>query len=240
MEAMAGGQAAERRPYRHEIKYIIDEGEMALMAARLRRTLRQDTYAARNGGEYFIRSLYFDDPYNSAVWEKLSGVETRDKYRIRIYNLSDAQIKLERKHKEGGYIQKSSLSLTRAECDALMCSDPRFLLARPEPFARQMYGVFRTEQLRPKVLVDYTREPYVFPAEDVRITFDKNIRTARRATELFNPDLPTYPVWDLRNCAVLEVKFNRYLPSYVAALVQAGAAQRLSVSKYLYCRQYEL
>jgi hypothetical protein len=95
-------------------------------------------------------------------------------------------------------------------------------------------------QLRPKVLVDYTREPYIFPAEDVRITFDKNIRTARFATDMFNPDLPTYPIWDLRNCAVLEVKFNRYLPSFVASLVQAGAAQRLSVSKYLYCRQHEL
>ena len=206
---------------------------------RLRACLKQDTNAAQNGGDYFIRSLYFDDPYDTAVVEKISGVEVRDKYRIRIYNLSDSTIKLERKHKDGPYIKKDSLSLSRAECDALIRGDFRFLLGRSEPFARHMYGVFAAERLRPKVLVDYTREPYVFPFEDVRITFDKDVRTAMRAVDLFNPNLPTYPVWQLRNCMILEVKFNASLPQYVADLIQVGAAQRTAASKYVFCRQYE-
>ena len=227
------------KPYRHELKYIISEGEMALMSTRLRHTLRQDSYAAKNGGEYFIRSLYFDDPDDNAIWEKSIGIETRDKYRIRIYNLSDETIKLERKHKEGPYIKKDSVTLTRAECEAIVGGDPRCLLARPEPFAQQMYGIIRTQVLRPKVLVDYTREPYTFAAEDVRVTFDKHVRTALRATDLFNPNLITYPVWSLRNCAILEIKFNNSLPAYVASLVQARAAQRTAASKYLFSRQYE-
>lgn len=227
------------RGYRHEQKYIIGEGEYALLATRLRLAMPQDPHAAASGGEYFIRSLYFDDPFDTAVSEKADGVESRDKFRIRIYNLSDKSIKLERKHKEGPYIHKDSLSLTRGECDALVAGDPRFLLARPEPFAKTMYGVIRTNYLRPKVLVDYTREPFVFPAEDVRITFDKNVRTAMRATDLFNPHLPTYPVWDLRNCMILEVKFNQSLPAYIRMLIQVNAAARTAASKYVFCRQYE-
>ena len=85
-----------------------------------------------------------------------------------------------------------------------------------------MFGILKLRQLRPRVLVDYDREPYVFPAEDVRITFDKNLRTALRATALFDPDVPTYPVTELRNCMIMEVKFNRSLPAYVQMLIQHG------------------
>lgn len=239
MGATVKRAGAAARPYRHEQKYIISAGEHALLSRRLQMTMAQDAYAAQNGGEYHIRSLYFDDPFDTAIRQKLDGIEVRDKIRIRIYNGSDRAIKLERKHKSGPYIQKSSLSLTRQECDALLGGDYRFLLKRPEPFAGQMFGILKLRQLRPKVLVDYDREPYVFPAEDVRITFDKNLRTAMRATALFDPDVVTYPVTELRNCMLLEVKFNESLPAYIQMLIQMGAAQRTAASKYLFCRQYE-
>ena len=236
---MANQRPVTGKPYRHELKYIISEGEHTILSARLKHTLRQDYYASLNGGEYFIRSLYFDDPFDTAVEEKMSGVESRDKYRIRIYNLTDNVIKLERKHKEGQYIKKDSCSLSRAECDAIVAGDYRCLMSREEPFARYMYGIFASQRIAPKVIVDYTREPYVFPYEEVRVTFDKNVRTALRATDLFNPNLPTYPVWDLNNCMILEVKFNNSLPLYVQELIQLGAAQHTAASKYVFCRQYE-
>lgn len=227
------------KPYRHELKYVINEGEYAILSQRLRMCLTQDANAARRGGEYSIRSLYFDDPYDSAVSEKADGVKVRDKFRIRIYNYSDEAIKLERKHKDGAFILKSSLRLSRAECDALLAGDMRFLLNRPEPFAGQMYGIFKTKLLRPKVLVDYEREPFVFPLEDVRITFDKNVRTGMRNTDLFNPHTPTYPVWELKNCMILEVKFNAYLSSYIRMLLQLDSALHTAASKYVLCRQYD-
>ncbi len=113
------------------------------------------------------------------------------------------------------------------------------LLGNNSPFAAQFYGIFLANHLQPKVLVDFTREPYVFPAEDVRITFDKNVRTALRSTDLFNPNVVTYPVWDLRNCMILEVKFNESLPLYVQELLTLGASQRTAASKYVFCRHYE-
>ncbi len=236
---MAKEKTLVGKAYRHELKYIITEGEHRLLSARLKACLKQDYYAGKNGGEYFIRSLYFDDPFDTAVSEKADGVNSRDKFRIRIYNLSDAAIKLERKHKEGPYIKKDSVSLSRAECDAIVSGDYACLLKREEPYAKQFYGIFVSRHMRPKVIVDYTREPYVFPYQDVRVTFDKNIRTAMRQTDLFSPDLPTYPVWNLKNCMILEVKFNESLPLYVQELVQLDACQHTAASKYVFCRQYE-
>ncbi len=227
------------KPYRHELKYVITEAEHAVLASRLRAALRPDENAQGSGGEYFIRSLYFDDPWDTAVSEKGDGVGSRDKFRIRIYNMSDRTIKLERKHKEGAYIKKDSLSLTRDECERIIAGDIRCLFDRPEPEAKAFYGFFRTRTLKPKVLVDYTREPYVFPAEDVRITFDKNVRTGMRSTDLFDPDVPTYPVWDLKGCMILEVKFNASLPEFCRSIVQMAASQHTAASKYIYCRQFD-
>ena len=169
----------------------------------------------------------------------MSGVEFRDKYRIRIYNFSDKTIKFERKHKNGQFIKKDSLGLTRAQCDAVLSGETEFLLHRKEPFARELYVAIRTEYLRPRVLVDYEREPFVFPLEDVRITFDRNVRTSMRCTELFNPHVPTYPATEYGDCCILEVKFNKYLPGYVRDLIQVGAASHVAASKYLVCRQFD-
>ncbi|MDL2218520.1 polyphosphate polymerase domain-containing protein [Christensenellaceae bacterium OttesenSCG-928-M15] len=226
------------RPFRHEQKYYIRQGDYELVSRKLSLTMDKDENTGKKG-KYFIRSLYFDDYLDSAFREKLGGAGGRDKYRIRIYNMKDKQIKLECKHKEGLYVQKQSLSLSRQECDAIVGGDISSLLSRREPFAKEMYAAFRTKHLTPRVIVDYWREPYVFPIEDVRVTFDMDIRTAYRATDLFNRELLTYPVlgeYDM----VMEVKFNQYLPGYIRTLIQPiQNAQRSAISKYVLCRQYE-
>lgn len=112
----------------------------------------------KNGGEYFIRSLYFDDRDDSAFREKLSGIDERDKFRIRIYDMRDDVIKLECKHKSNGYIKKQSIGLSRKEYEKLISGDRLFLLNRPEPFARRMYLEFAQRALKPAVIVDYTRK----------------------------------------------------------------------------------
>lgn len=225
------------RGYRHELKYYINRGDYLLLSNRLSRCMDRDRFADERG-EYFIRSLYFDDMDDTAFRQKLDGVDVRDKYRIRIYNGKDDNIKLERKHKEGQYILKESLSLSRPECDALIAGQPGFLLERREPFAKQMFAAFRCKPLRPRVLVDYAREAYVHPLEEVRITFDKNVRTGFRSTELFGSP-PTYPVVEDYDM-VLEVKFNRTLPLYLRSLIQIESHTRSAISKYCLCRKFEL
>ena len=230
-------QGVSGKGYRHELKYYINMGDYALLSKRLSHCMDRDKNADANG-EYFIRSLYFDDIEDTAFRRKLDGVESRDKYRIRIYNLGDDVIKFERKHKQGPYVLKDSARLTRRECDALIGGDPSFLLRRDEPFLKQMYGVFVTKRMLPRVIVDYAREAYVYPYEDVRITFDKGIKTGFRAVDLFDANIPTYPAVEGYGM-VMEVKFNRSLPLHIRALIQTDAHTRSAISKYCLCRRYE-
>lgn len=224
--------------YRHEMKYLLAPDEAAFLAIKLRKTLTPDPHAGKTG-KYLIRSLYFDTPYERAVEEKVSGVEFRDKIRIRIYNYSDKTIKFERKHKNGSLIKKESIALTRSQCDAVLAGEYGFLLHRKEPFAKELYEALATEYWRPKVLVDYEREPFVYPLEDVRVTLDSHVRTAMRCTDLFNRDAVTIPATEYGDGTVLEVKFNRYLPGYVASVIQTGSSLHVAASKYLVCRQFD-
>lgn len=110
--------------YRHELKYLISWADKAELTARMSPILKLDPHAT-NGG-YFIRSLYFDDYWNTAYEEKDAGVLLRKKYRIRIYNCSDRSIKLERKKKFGSYIYKEAAPLTHAEFDSILAGDYDF------------------------------------------------------------------------------------------------------------------
>ena len=224
-------------PARHELKYFINPAELEALRARLRGALAMDSHCV-NGEPYVIRSLYFDDIDDSAFYDKQAGVMHRDKYRIRIYHFSDKAIFLERKRKMGDLIQKSSVQITRRLCDQLVDGNPAGLYKAQNPLLQDMYVQMRTKLLRPRVLVDYAREAYIHPAEDVRITFDLNLRTALYSRDLFNPKVPTVCPHD-RNVEILEVKFNDYLPDYVNALLSGVEAERSAVSKYILCRRYE-
>ena len=224
-------------PARHELKYFINPAELEALRGRLRGALDMDEHCV-DGRPYVIRSLYFDDIDDSAFYDKQAGVMHRDKYRIRIYNFSDRAIFLERKRKMGDLIQKSSVQITRRLCDQLVDGNPAGLYKAQNPLLQDMYVQMRTKLLRPRVLVDYAREAYIHPAEDVRITFDLNLRTALYSRDLFNPKVPTVCPHD-RNVEILEVKFNDYLPDYVNALLSGVEAERSAVSKYILCRRYE-
>ena len=222
---------------RHELKYFINDAAHATLSSLLGGALRTDRHADANG-EYFIRSLYFDDAYDTAYHTKMSGVEVRDKYRIRIYNCSDKTIFLERKHKRGEFISKSSVRITRRLCEQLMDGNPAGLDRSDNPLLRDVYREMRTKVLKPTVIVDYYREAYTHPAEDVRVTFDKRLHSGLFSHDLFNPALmgvsPLAP-----GKMILEVKFNRYLPDYIKSLLSTVPAINCAISKYTLCRGFE-
>ena len=230
-------QKRNELPARHELKYFINPAELEALRQRLRGALSMDEHCV-GGRPYLIRSLYFDDIEDSAFYDKQSGVMHRDKYRIRIYNHSDKAIFLERKRKMGDLIQKSSVQITRRLCDQLVEGNPTGLHRSQSPLLQDVYVQMRTRLLRPKVIVDYAREAYLHPAEEVRITFDMSLRTGLHSVDLFNPNLPTVCPHD-RNVEILEVKFNNYLPGYISALLYGVEAERSAVSKYILCRRYE-
>ena len=182
-----------------------------------------------------IRSLYFDTPADKALLEKLNGVSRREKFRIRYYNGDTGVIHLEKKSKLGGLGNKQSAELSVPEVSALLQDDLSWMLDSGRPLVRELYSKMCTQQLRPKTIVDYTREPYVYPAGNVRITLDRDIRTGLRCTDFLNPGL-TIPAGDAP--VILEVKWDTFLPSVIRDAIQLEGRHTSSFSKYAQCRIY--
>ena len=221
-----------REIYRNEWKYLISWGEKELITSRIAPLLHPDPNAV-NGG-YLIRSLYFDDYWNTAYEQKEDGVLERKKYRIRIYNYSDRSIKLERKKKYGAYIYKQSAKITRSEFEAILAGDYNFLLKSSQPLLQEFYVECRCHNLRPRTIVDYEREPWILDAGTVRITFDQNVRAAVGSFDIFDPSLPCLSVIDPGRL-VMEVKFTEFLPKFVQDILPPQRAEMTAVSKYVLC-----
>ena len=219
--------------YRNEWKYLINEREKEFMVRRMEGLLHLDPHA--KGGGYLIRSLYFDDCWDSAYAEKDAGVMNRKKYRVRIYNYQDGSIKLERKKKSGSYIYKEAASLTRDELERLLAGDYGFLLTHKSSLCREMYVECVSHMMRPRVIVDYDREPWILDAGTVRLTFDMNVRAAVGGYDIFDATLPTLPCLE-EGKLVLEVKFTGFLPRPVQEILPRHAADFTAVSKYVLCR----
>ena len=224
-------------PLRHELKYFITPAELNVLRSSLKPVMQLDPNGNENN-EYHIRSLYFDTINDDALEEKIAGVGNRKKYRIRIYNFSDRVIKLECKSKYGDLISKQSVSIPRELADQLIAGDPEGLQRMRHPLLHDVYREMKTRLLRPVVIVDYVREAYVHPAEEVRITFDKQIRTGLYQTNMFDTTIPTYPVFD-DPIEVLEVKYDAFLPDLVRMAVQTPDRRSGACSKYALCRRFD-
>lgn len=215
------------------MKYLINMPDYALLRARLTGVMQRDSNAGESG-EYWIRSLYFDDYWNTAYEEKDMGVLLRKKYRIRIYNCRDNLIMLERKSKYGAYINKEAAPLTRQECDLILAGEYGFLEKSPHRLLSEFYYECVSRVMRPRVVVDYDREPFVMQAGDVRITFDKHVRTGMGSFDIFDPDMPTIEVMP-GNQMIMEVKFTQFLPRLLRRLLPPRASIMTAASKYIMC-----
>jgi len=222
-----------RPRYRHEMKYLINLPDWALLSVRLAGVLHRDENVDTRG-EYWIRSLYFDDYWNTAYDEKDEGILLRHKYRIRVYNCQDNIIKLERKSKYGQYINKVSAPLSRYETESILAGDYAFLKRSAHNLLREFYYELTSRMMRPRVIVDYDREPYVLDAGDVRITFDKHIRAGFGRFDLFDVKLPTLEVLPADQM-IMEVKFTEFLPSLVRRLMPPRSSMLTAASKYVLC-----
>lgn len=220
--------------YRHEWKHIISLSDMIVLQGRLPAIMQHDAHAI--DGKYGIRSLYFDNLSDKALREKLDGINRREKFRIRYYNGDPSLIHLEKKSKLNGLGSKASTVLASEEAQAIVDGDYSWMRAGTRPLVTELYSKMLSQQLRPKTVVDYTREAYLFPAGNVRVTIDYNIRTGLRCVDFLNPACPTVPAGDAP--IILEVKWDAYLPDIVRDAVQLGGQSACSFSKYAACRIY--
>lgn len=222
-------------PIRHELKYSINQMQYELLRKKLKTVLSPDPYTGPDG-KYHIRSLYFDDFRNTALFEKQGGVSRRKKYRMRIYNHSDDMIKLERKSKIDYYISKEYACITRDEAERILEGDVSFLSTSEKRLLRAFYLEYQRNRLRPNVLVDYYREAYVCPVGNVRITFDMGLHTALDNVDIFNASAFTMNIDDYP--IILEIKYDNVLPEMIRGLLPGTIRPWTAIGKFVSCKRY--
>ena len=220
--------------YRHEIKHIISPGDAAAIRANLSAVATLDSHA-REKGCYCIRSLYFDDPRDTALHEKLDGVNERRKFRIRYYNDDLSYIMLECKIKRDGVGCKPQERLTAEETQKIMRGDINWMVNSGRLLLAALYVDMKTRHLQPKAVVQYKRVPFVYKPGNVRVTIDWDIRTGPPGNFL-DPAGLTLPIDE--NVMLLEVKWDEYLPNVIRQAAALKGRMPSAFSKYAACRVY--
>lgn len=221
--------------YRHELKYMINEWDALILKQLLRPVLSHDENSGENG-RYLVRSLYFDNIWESAFNDKINGVFQRKKYRIRTYGDSGkSPVKAECKLKKDAYICKFSATLENEEFYQILRHDYDFLLRKTSPLLQDYYIQCTSYGLRPRVIVDYDREAFILNEGNVRITFDHAVRASNNTFDILSHDLRAVPVFPPGEL-VLEVKYDDFLPNKVRGLLKLDSLQQIAVSKFVLCR----
>lgn len=221
--------------FRHEWKHEINKGDYY----ELRGRLSSIAYPDKNGinGRYIVRSLYFDDLNDTALMEKINGVSKREKFRIRYYDYDKSFIHLEKKAKIDKLCCKTSEVLSEEQVNKILDGDIQWMLDCEKPLIRELYYKIKNNGIKPKTIVEYTRDAFTFPAGNVRVTLDYNIRTGLGSTDFLNPNCITIPAGN--PVVILEVKWDEFLPDVIKDAVQLKDRRVSAFSKYAACRIYD-
>lgn len=220
--------------FRHEYKHEISLSDRLTIASRMSAVAGKDIHSIN--GKYKIRSLYFDNIQDKALMEKISGVNIREKFRLRYYNSDTSFIVLEKKSKQAGLCNKQSVNITAEEAEKIISGDIGFMKDSSRELLCELYSKMHSQGLKPRTIVDYTRQAFVYPPGNVRVTLDYDIRTGLHSVDFLNPNCVTLPA--AGNTTVLEVKWDEYLPDIIRDAVQLQGTRSTAFSKYAVCRIY--
>ncbi len=221
---------------RNELKYYISNLEYHAMVNKLVHVLKPDSFSKPREG-YFIRSLYFDSFDDECLYEKQSGDMFRAKYRMRIYDLATKSVKFEIKNKANNQIYKETATISKESAYKIIDGDYGELLTYNNPILNKIYKKFTEKQYKPKVIIDYTRDAFMFDFFNLRITFDKDLHSCNTDYDIFSDNLHTIPVI-LEGKQIMEIKYETALPEYIRRTLQLDACERMAISKYTLGRRF--
>lgn len=219
---------------RHEYKFYINEFDKTALIHRLSYIMKRDSFASANGS-YRVRSLYFDNCYDKALREKIDGISRRDKLRIRYYNSDLSFIRFEMKSKNNGLCLKRGFTISKEDCDKVISGDYS-CLKNGNSTSMEFYSMIQTQILRPRVIVDYSREAFTYAPGNVRVTFDYDIRRSASTDKFLDPDYVLSPV---SRDIILEIKYDEFLPQLIRDAVQLKYRINTAYSKYASSRLFD-
>lgn len=223
---------------RFEFKYILPLELRQELESELQYFLDYDPYVVeRKDHQYFVRSLYFDDPHYTCFMDKVEGLHTRAKFRVRTYTDTPATGTvqfLEIKGRYNNLVYKHRTPLDSQQLIGLDKGEKLITMIRRAAIPGDVCDKFEFElyrkQLHPVALVDYTRRPYISRFDpEFRLTFDSHLRGTD--TQALFPSASVHSRQLLRGYTVMEVKFRRHIPAWFHRLIQAYELRRVSVSK---------
>jgi len=220
--------------YRHEQKFKISYSDYLAIRSRLKTVMQSDPHA--RDGTYRIRSVYFDNVYDKALREKVDGIAKREKFRIRYYNDDLSYVALEKKMKINNLCLKYDVKITEDEFRAILSGDIEWMKDDGRELVKELYAKMRYQELKPRVRVSYLREPYIYKAGNVRVTFDSQIRTSMNQSEFITAD--DISATDTSNEMLLEVKYDAFIPEIIQNMIQVAGSCQESFSKYGACRRF--
>lgn len=224
--------------YRHELKYPVSGKELEMIKNRIRPLMKLDPNAGSNG-QYHISSLYFDDLYNTCYYEKEHGFDPREKFRIRIYNHDLGRISLECKRKERGKILKTSCLLSGTQAEKLCRGEYLRDVGNQPPLLKKFTEQMMSRGLRPVIIVDYNRVPFVYKYGNVRVTFDVGLTSSNEVANFMTGQITRRPVMET-GMHLLEVKYDEFIPDKIYNALQIDNLEQMAFSKYSLCRKYSM
>lgn len=214
--------------FRNEMKHRVTEFDLIGLRQRLKVVAKTD-FNAREDGLYTIKSLYFDNCYDKALTEKQAGYEKREKFRIRYYNDDTSFIRLEKKSKINGMCLKNSCPISVADVEKILENDISSLRYSQNELMVELWAKMHYQLLRPKSIVIYEREAYIYPHGNVRVTIDSNIRAESDVKNFLNKEQSSLKLFPM---SILEVKWDEYLPQIIRDAVQLNTVRTTNFSKY--------
>ncbi len=226
------------KKWRHEFKYVSPEYILSYLEERASAVLQKDSHTGEQGF-YSIRSIYFDDYYNSCYYENEDGTDPREKFRIRIYNANSERISLELKQRERSKCHKISVPVSASFCKEIMDGRIPQVNDSDSYLVKKLIMQMQSRALKPVCIVAYERVPFIWNEGNVRVTFDRNIRSSCDIQDFFNPVLNARSILE-SDMNMIEVKFDEFLPDFISEILQTGKLSQTSFSKYYLCRRYNM
>lgn len=240
-----GGSMAEQaknkipisgKRYRHEYKYMIDARQEGILHSKAMGALQRDPHV-RADGTYLIRSVYFDDIYDTCLLENQCGSDPRSKFRIRYYNFDTRRISLEKKSKVRSMCLKESCKLTVEECEVFLRGDIPVVTEDMPEMKKKLLTEMRLRGLLPKVIVTYERIPFIYSGGNVRVTFDRKITSSYDLERFLSGDYAERPILPCGE-SILEVKWDEILPRHIKDTLRLEGLHWTAFSKYYMCRVF--
>jgi|SRR3989344_14993 len=217
---------------RIELKYYVSYPDYLNLSKKLSMIMKKDQHDIDKG--YFIRSLYFDTINNKAFYEKMEGIEERKKYRLRIYDTKDKNVKFEIKKRINNQMLKETAVITKEDALEIQSQNYDVLIKYNNPILNKIYCEFKQEKFIPVVIVDYLRDAYVYDLNNIRITFDKSLKSDVSNLNLFENNI-SGPLLN-ENVVIMEIKYNHFLPEHIKKTLQISRFERDAISKYCISR----